>query len=232
VLLFVTLIFPIQFDRQWITIGWALEGLSLVWLYGRVPHEGLKHAAAFLLLAAFVRLGINPSVFDYSLRSSTPILNWYLYAYGITAGALFLAKHLWPKEETPSLPGQCSSFFPAAGTMLLFLLMNIEIADFFSVGEKINFFAGDNFARDLSYTVGWGLFASVLLGAGLMLKNGIARKASILLFGVTLLKLFFMDLWQLSLIYRAAAFVALAIMLMSASFVYQRFLSGEEKTDA
>jgi len=25
-LFFITLIFPIQFDRQWLTIGWALEG--------------------------------------------------------------------------------------------------------------------------------------------------------------------------------------------------------------
>src|SRR3989440_400842 len=28
-LLFITLIFPLQFDRQWITVGWALEGAAL-----------------------------------------------------------------------------------------------------------------------------------------------------------------------------------------------------------
>ncbi len=28
-LFFITLIFPIQFDREWITLGWALEGLAL-----------------------------------------------------------------------------------------------------------------------------------------------------------------------------------------------------------
>ena len=39
-LFFITLIFPIQFDRQWITIGWALEGAALLWLFHRVPHRG------------------------------------------------------------------------------------------------------------------------------------------------------------------------------------------------
>src|SRR5213080_4059341 len=31
-LFFITLIFPTQFDREWITLGWALEGLALIWL--------------------------------------------------------------------------------------------------------------------------------------------------------------------------------------------------------
>ena len=37
-LLFITLVFPIQFERQWITLGWALEGTALLWLFRRVPH--------------------------------------------------------------------------------------------------------------------------------------------------------------------------------------------------
>src|SRR5204862_6933084 len=34
-LFFIMLIFPIQFDRQWITLGWALEGAALCWLFHR-----------------------------------------------------------------------------------------------------------------------------------------------------------------------------------------------------
>src|SRR5207249_9697243 len=43
-LFFITLIFPIQLDRQWITVGWALEGAALCWLFHRVPHAGLRLA--------------------------------------------------------------------------------------------------------------------------------------------------------------------------------------------
>ena len=31
-LLFVTLIFPIQFEKQWLSVAWALEGAALCWL--------------------------------------------------------------------------------------------------------------------------------------------------------------------------------------------------------
>src|SRR6266403_466007 len=49
-LFFITLIFPIQFDRQWITVGWALEGAALCWLFHRVPHPGLRVTGILLLV--------------------------------------------------------------------------------------------------------------------------------------------------------------------------------------
>src|SRR2546425_1459808 len=88
-LFFITLIFPIQFDRQWITIGWALEGTALLWLFHRVPHPGLRLAGVGLLLASFVRLALNPAVLTYHARAATPLLNWYLYAYGMVTLCLF-----------------------------------------------------------------------------------------------------------------------------------------------
>ncbi len=100
-LFFITLIFPIQFERQWITIGWALEGAALLWLFHRVPHSGLRLAGAGLLVAAFVRLALNPAVLDYHPRSATPIFNWYLYAYGIVTVCLFVGARLLarPRHE-------------------------------------------------------------------------------------------------------------------------------------
>ena len=39
-------------------------------------------SAAVLLCLAFIRLALNPAVFEYHQRTRTPIWNWYLYAYG------------------------------------------------------------------------------------------------------------------------------------------------------
>ncbi len=69
-LFFITLIFPIQFDRQWITIGWALEGVALLWLFHRVPHPGLRLTGVGLLIAAFIRLAFNPAVLEYHPRAA------------------------------------------------------------------------------------------------------------------------------------------------------------------
>ena len=78
-LFFITLIVPVQFEREWITIGWALEGAALLWLFHRVPHQGLRWLGCILLGIAFARLTLNPAPFTYYERSNTPILNWYLY---------------------------------------------------------------------------------------------------------------------------------------------------------
>jgi hypothetical protein len=52
-LFFVTLIFPIQFDRQWITLGWWKGGAVVA--VPSYPHAGLQLTGVSLLVAAFVR---------------------------------------------------------------------------------------------------------------------------------------------------------------------------------
>ena len=71
-LFFITLIFPIQFDRQWITVGWALEGAALCWLFHRVPHPGLRLAGVGLLVVVFARLALNPAVLSYHPARRVP----------------------------------------------------------------------------------------------------------------------------------------------------------------
>jgi hypothetical protein len=229
-LFFITLIFPIQFDRQWITIGWALEGAALLWLFHRVPHPGLRLTGAGLLVAAFVRLALNRAVFDYHLRSATPILNWYLYTYGIVTVCLFAGARLLAPPRNLILQSNAPPILAGLGTVLAFLLLNIEIADFFSpAGSTLTFqFSGD-FARDMTYSIAWALFALVLLVIGILRKIPASRYAALGLLSVTLLKLFFHDLARLGQLYRIGAFIGVAVIAMLASFAYQKFFSATAK---
>lgn len=229
-LLFITLIFPIQFERQWITIAWALEGVAVLWLYQRVPHRGLPIAAVLLLGTAFVRLTLNPAVFSYHLRSGTPILNGYLYTYGIVVLCLFAAGRLAAKLPGKVLGLNVSPWLNSFGGALLFLLLNIEIADYFTKGDAaLTFEFSGNFARDLAYTIVWSLYALLLLVFGIWRHLHGVRYAAIALLGVTLIKLFFHDLAQLAQLYRIVALFAVAIIAILSSFLYQRFLPSDEK---
>lgn len=231
-LLFITLVFPVQFERQWVTIAWALEGVALLWLFHRVPHRGLLGTGVVLLVVAFARLALNPAVLSYHARSDTPVLNWYLYAYGLVTLALFAgAALLRPPHDRVrghSLPG----LLRALGVVLAFLLVNIEIADAFTPAgaSVLTFQFGGNFARDMSYTIAWALFALGLLGAGIWQQQRAARYAALGLLGVALLKLFLHDLARLEALYRIGALFAVAVIAILASFAYQRFLPGHEKT--
>ncbi|MBA3651693.1 MAG: DUF2339 domain-containing protein [Chthoniobacterales bacterium] len=220
-LLFVSLIFPLQFDREWITLGWALEGVALLWLFGRLPHRGLRVVAVVPLAAAFARLALNPAVFDYHRRAGVRILNWYLYVYGITSFCLLAGARIFGNPRLTT--GERVA--PA-----VFLLLNLEIADYFSIGPTLTFSFSGNFARDMTYSILWALFALGLIIAGMRIRQKAARYAGVGLLGITLAKLFLHDLSDLNELYRIGAFVGVAVILIAASFIYQRFLSPAAQT--
>lgn len=229
-LFFITLIFPIQFSRQWLTVSWAMEGALLLWLFRRVVHPGLQLTGLALLAVAFVRLTVNPAVFTAYPRSGTAIFNWHLYAYGLVAAAQFLGAG-WFTDPA----GRCANFSARGvlygfGGVLLFLLLNIEIADYFtSPGDRcVAFMFGGNFARDMTYSIAWGLFSLLLLGIGIWQRSKHARYAAIGLLAVTLLKLFLHDLAAIESIFRIGALIGVAVIAFIASFLYQRFFDRTE----
>lgn len=225
-LAFATVAIPLQLSHQWITIGWALEGAAVAWLYRRVPHRGLLYAAVGLLAAVFVRLGLNPEVFSYEPRGAMRIFNWYLYTYLICAASMFCAAWWLSKTDDqvdPRIP-RARHLLSAAGGILLFLLLNIEIADFYATGPEIMFRFGAGIAQDLTYTIGWLLFGLATLAAGIVLNSRPARIASVALITVTTLKCFLYDLGSLGGLYRVGAFVGLALSLTLVSLALQKFV--------
>ncbi len=227
VLGFVTLAIPLQLEKQWITIGWALEGCALAWLFLRIRHRGLLASSLGLLTVVLIRLAFNPAVFTYHARSETAVFNWYLYTYVIAAAATFVAASLLRGEESLFDVRQLRPVYvlSAFGTVLLFLLLNIEIADFFATGPNLTFaFSGASLAQDLSYTLGWAVFAIGLLAAGVALRSRAARMTSIALLAITVLKAFLHDLPSLGGLYRVASFALLAVSLAVVAVALQKFV--------
>lgn len=222
-LAFITVAIPLQLDKQWITIGWALEGAALVWLFKRIPHRGLLVWSGALLAAVFVRLVFNSAVFAYHPQQHQAIVNWYLYTY-LVAAASFFAAAWWSRGLVfgglkPAAP------LNAAGAILLFFLLNIEIADFYSHGPVLTFnFFSSSLPQDLTYTIGWALFAVVMLVTGIRMRNRATRVAAILLLLATVGKCFIHDLWRLGGLYRVGSFLGLAISLVLVGVLLQRFV--------
>jgi uncharacterized membrane protein len=233
----VTAAIPLQLDREWITLGWALLAAALAALYLRIPHRGLLFWTAGLLAVVFARLAFNPAVLAYHPRGGLPIWNWYLYTYLVPALAFFLAAWLLTKGDDrlapPPLPS-LSSLASAAGVVLLFLLVNIEIADFFSTGESLtfSFLSGRaSLPEELAYTLGWALFAIGLLIAGIALGNKPARIAAIVLLLVAVLKGFVHDMAQLGGLYRAGSFAGLAVCLALMAVLIQKYVLSRREVE-
>ncbi len=223
-LLFITLIVPLQWKRQWLTVGWALEGAALCWLYRRVPHEGLRLAGFLLLAAAFVRLVFNHAALAYYPRTG-PIWNWQLYTYGLVIAAhaaaiCFLAP---PRHCLAWIP--LRSVLQAMAGVLLFVLINVEIADFFtpSGSPYIDWRFQGSFAHDMTVTIAWALYSLGLIVWGLWRQSRGARGAGVGLMGLTLAKLFLLDLASIGSLYRIAVTITVALIALAVSFLYQRF---------
>jgi len=234
-LFFITLIFPIQFEKQWITIGWALEGTALIWLYTKLSQRWLPVVGIGLLLVVFARLGLNLGVFDYYPRSEVRIFNWYLYTYGVATVCLLVGARFLAPPHNLVFGKNAPPLLYTLGTILAFILVNIEIADFFAEGTRLTFEFSSRLDRDMTYSIAWALFALGLLVIGIRKELKAVRYGALGLLGVTLIKLFFHDLSQLGQLYRVGAFMGVAIILIFASWIYQRYLAStgqNAQTDA
>ena len=100
---------------------------------------------------------------------------------------MFVAR-LVALEDRRSAPGALPRpryMLPAAAGVLLFLLLNIEIADYYSTGPEILFRFGSSIQQDLTYTIAWLIFGIIMLAAGIIAKAKPARVAAVALIAVT-----------------------------------------------
>ena len=218
---FVTLAIPLQLDRQWITVGWALEALAVWWLFGRLPHPGLKYLGAGLFAAVSVRLLVNPEVLRYQERG-LPVFNWLLYTYGVPALSCFMGTAVLRRAEKGRT--QIGAAASVLGLLLTFWLINLEVADYFSPGRYVELTFSRQFARDLTLSVAWGLYAMILLLLGLWRSIRPLRVAALTFLVLTVAKVFLYDLSTLTGLYRVLSFLGLGVSLILVSLLYQRFV--------
>ena len=142
--------------------------------------------------------------------------------------AAMLLAALWlsgAKEPAgPIVLRDAPKLFAAAGTILLFILLNIEIADFYATGPEMMFRAGVSLGQDLTYTIGWLVFALGLLTAGIGLHSRAARVTAVVLTTATTFKAFLYDLGSLGGLYRVASLVGLALSLALVAVALQKFV--------
>src|SRR5262249_19838836 len=157
---------------------------------------------------------------SYHPRAAFPIFNWYLYTYAIATACLFTAARLLAPPRNLVLGRNVRSLLYTLGSVLAFLIVNIEIADYFSTpgAPALTFQFSGNFARDMSYSIAWALFALLLLIVGMLKRAAPARYAGLGLLGLTVVKLFVHDLSQLDQLYRIGAFTVVAVIAILASF--------------
>ncbi len=228
-LLFLTLAIPIQLEANWITLAWGIQGAVLGWLSLRLDSERLRYGSLILFLMA---LGHNLLWdFPWNLRLDfTPVLNAeFLTALGLAAllvGAAFL------------LQGPARTFalgYGFAAVVLTWLTLSFETYRYTQMLIR-DLPPGDYDARrslewagNMSISLLWSVYATALVASGLRWSSALLRWAGLALFGLTVLKAFFVDIPVLEGFYRFVALIALGLLLIAAAWGYQKLARSQSR---
>ena len=220
---FIAVAIPLQLDRQWMTLGWAIEAMALCWLFGRLPHRGLPVFAGILYALVGVRLLFNPEILEYQARG-LPVFNWILYTYGIATACCLIGQSLLRSTSSDGLIHRLADAVALNGLLLGFWLVNLEILDYFSTGPHIALSDQSGYSVRLALSAGWGLYAILLLVTGVAKDLKPLRYLSLAFLILTVAKVFLYDLSELGGIFRVFSFLGLAVALILVSLFYQRFV--------
>ena len=186
-----------------------------------------------LAIVAFLTLGIhelsnlhnsyfNPQEADLFSKSIGFVAIKYV-SFALIAG-LFFVSYQYIKEK-----------FPTKLNWVLFdLVTHISILTVIS-SEFLNWLntAGASGADTLTITIVWGLYALMLIGLGIWKNKQHLRIGAFILFGITLVKLFFYDIVHLDTISKTVVLVSLGVLLLVISFLYNKYkhlITEEDKS--
>ena len=221
---------PIQFEQNWISIGWALEALALCWVGFCFDSRQARWAALVVVLLFTLRLLID----DVSLRGgvarSDPFcfnrrgLTFLVCVLVVFAMAQFYTRYSKSLIETEQW---LKAGLVVLANFLILFFLTTEVSQYFK--RDYHQFADRGLRREihsrmqLAISGLWGLYSIILVSIGIMRRFRSIRIMAILLFAVTILKVFLSDLQQMEKIYRIVASIGLGVLLLAVSMMYQKY---------
>jgi uncharacterized membrane protein len=216
-----TLAIFIGLDGPWIAVAWAIEGAVLVWSGMRTSLRWLRGSGLTLFGLVAWRLLASPQSADRFL------LNPRFAVFVVVIACAGLAVWWVFRERDRIAPGEQRGFWllGIGANVLALLALTLEIYEFFEPPAAARFSRDAYLAAGLTTSLVWTAYASVLLYFGTRSRLAGLRWLGLALVGLTTAKVFLLDFAALTGIYRVVSSLALGIVLLSISFVYQRRLA-------
>lgn len=220
--------------------------LSVVWtIYGAVAlFVGIKRGTqpfrvgALLLLALTISKVLIVDLSYYNAEWHTLIFNQTFAAFALLvyalassarfySGARFADKSVdksFDKDESKAI----MPVLIAGANLLALVALSAEALGPFaakiSAGAVTSGPLGDlRLAQQLSLSVVWAIYGGAMLTIGIARRSKLLRVMALLLLGLTILKVFLLDLSSLEKLYRIISFIVLGAILLAVSFLYQRY---------
>jgi len=231
-LTFLTLAVPIQLKQNWITIGWAVEAVILTWVGFRLAESRIRLAGFWVASLVAIRLLFYDSVWTTSSRFDhefTFLVNRRSFSFAVGIVAIFAMAYLHTRYRERLAGREAARIIGLvlAANFLLVFFLTTEIGKYFSLqhdrASNYEQRREVNNQKQLSISACWAVYSIVLVILGVVKKYQPIRVLAIVLFGATTFKVFLLDLSNLERIYRITSFIGLGVILLTASFIYQKY---------
>ena len=222
-----TLAIPICLDAYWITLGWAVEGLILVWCGLRISSLALRVSGLLIFAIVAVRLIVLPIDIG---QNPTFLLNTRFLTMTFCAAAAFAA-FVFARRSKVEIEKPESGVFVAlaiAGNICFLVAISREVWDLLGRTPSLGIDRG--LAQELGLSMLWVAYALAQIVPGVKWKSIALRWQGLALMAIAIVKVFFFDLSFLTRFYRIVSFFALGLVLLGISFVYQQMSKGTQKT--
>ncbi|HEY6965828.1 MAG TPA: DUF2339 domain-containing protein, partial [Burkholderiales bacterium] len=184
-----------------------------------VVHDiGALVIAALTLAAIVLGLGMIENPFFTGAPVGGRFVNLVLLGYGLpavlTAILALISRGVRPKEY--------SAVAAVTAVALALVYLSLEVRTLYH-GEVLN----DDLTTDAeqyTYSAVWLAFGVTLLVVGMVLRSQAVRLASAAVVILTVLKVFLIDMSDLTGIYQSLSFIGLGIVLLGVGWLYQRLL--------
>lgn len=167
---------------------------------------------ALFLLSELREVYLHPDLHTYFTASP-------MYIYLRYISLLFLVAMVWMAYYTTKQPFMHKSFHRPFVLSLAFIVLWVASSELIHWLDM----AQVEGTYKLGLSILWGVYALVLVALGIYKRYKYLRLGAIILFGITLAKLFVYDMAKLSTLSKTIVFVILGILLLIVSFLYNKF---------
>jgi len=227
--LFLVITAAIVLSKHWITIAWAAEALIFLWIAVRLKKLSLAvfsylilcmTASKFLFYDYRAVFGFMIENLDISGGYAQMLAERYLTAAFLLALGYRFGRMVRKNPPGAFVAGKADESVEATivftlWLFALFVILNIETIAFFT-----EYGPG---ARLAAVSVLWTLFSIGMIVKGFVDNNAAIRVVSLVLFLITLVKVFIFDMAQVATPYRILSFIVLGLVMILCSYLYYRF---------
>lgn len=226
----------VALEQRWLMPALAAEMAALGWIGFRLDLPALRRGAYLLGLAVLFRFADDLFLYLEPFQRFIPVFNGRFWVCGAAVAGFYLLLYFTAqnRDKLDVSERNTPEILFTITQALTLALLSVEVHDFFryrSSGHLLRWGAS-HYAYQLSLSVLWALYASLLTGVGIFRRLRGARILGILLLGATVLKVFLVDLSSLQTFYRIISFIVLGLLLLVVSYGYNRFkhiIFGEDE---